>query len=183
MKKYEITEEQIKDLAQGKTNKKIKEMFPEVFEEKVELEDNTWYLDASDELFFNRKLDEDKASIGYGWVDGDWFNEGSIRNQYWVENKVNRKATNEEVTEALEKECIKRFGEDWENAKIENCLCQSVPNRGIYSIQIRNNGIWNKNGCIFKDGIWAEPLKEVELTMQQIADKFDVKVENLKIKK
>ena len=42
MAQYTITEEQIKSIAEGGGKKKIKEMFPEVFNPKLEV--GKWYL-------------------------------------------------------------------------------------------------------------------------------------------
>lgn len=57
-------------------------------------------------------------------------------------------------------------------------------NNNLWCIDInQNTNINMRHALIFKDGKWAKPVKETTLTYQQIADKFKVDVNTLKIKK
>lgn len=78
-----------------------------------------------------------------------------------------RVVTDKEVEEALKREAVKRFGKDWENAKIEECSFNGRNgnmNSSVFSVAIGKNSdgwmAWNKNGCILYKGKWAEPLEE-----------------------
>ena len=75
-----------------------------------------------------------------------------------------------EALELLEKECVKWGGENWKDAKIKECLILPTKgdNQGAYKANIRTNRIWNRNGCIFKDGVWAEKLEEPEIKEGQM---------------
>src|SRR5680860_169144 len=67
-----------------------------------------------------------------------------------------------EVIALLEKECVRWGGVNWKGVNIKECLSNPNyinSNKGLCSIRINISEIWNKNGCIFKDGVWAEKLE------------------------
>jgi|GEM_PF-4426498 len=67
MAQYTITEEQIMSIAEGGGKKKIKEMFPQVFNTKLEV--GKWY--KSESLLGVYNSDE----ITYGFFEGKFGNE------------------------------------------------------------------------------------------------------------
>jgi len=98
--KYEITEEQIKELAKG--NAKVKKMFPEVFENK-----NGWYKDNC--LFNKHWLGFYKDNVliyGIG-ANKQWFESSTTTN-----SSTEIKAQYSEVLEALTNEAKKRGFKD-----------------------------------------------------------------------
>jgi len=91
--KYEITEEQIKELAKG--NAKVKTMFPEVFETKLEA--GKWHYDKGNDWLFFRK---DNTSA-YGFVGSHYGNNYSM-----LSNIGFRLATKEEAEKLLDGKII-----------------------------------------------------------------------------
>lgn len=78
-----------------------------------------------------------------------------------------REATEEEVVKFFERYLIKRYGEDWIDVKVKECLHfkdGSKVNTGGFKVCIVKTyegwKVWNKNGCLFKGGGWAEVLEE-----------------------
>jgi len=88
MAQYTITEEQIKSIAEGGGKKKIKEMFPEVFETKLEV--GKWY--KSDTLLGCYKGN----GLCYGFYKESYGNNWHMTNSNRYEE-----ATPEEVEAAL----------------------------------------------------------------------------------
>src|SRR5680860_653726 len=75
-----------------------------------------------------------------------------------------------EAIELLERECVRWGGEGWKDAKVV-CLYSpegNLSNTGKYITSITTYEIWNKNGCIFKDGVWAEKLEEPDIKEGQM---------------
>src|SRR5699024_1070942 len=70
---------------------------------------------------------------------------------------------------ALLEETIRRYGENWEDEKIVKSIGM-VPygdNDGELDVEIKEYSssgwvVCNKNGCLFKKGVWAEKLEEPE---------------------
>ena len=98
-------------------------------------------------------------------------------------------ATDEEVNTALEKGCVKRFGEDWRNVKIEKCMFREDSNsinRRLFAVAVETNEVWSRNGCIFKDGKWAKPLKFTTVSEEEAkniaAEKYGTTPEQIKEK-
>ena len=78
-----------------------------------------------------------------------------------------RIATEEEVIQAFEKECIRRLGEDWKDVRIKTHANGGTINlnTGRHQISIRKDKhsgwvVWNKNGLVYCEGKWAEKLEE-----------------------
>lgn len=174
MKKFEITEEQIKELAKG--NKKVEKMFPEVFETKFEL--NNWYKiknepDNKSLVFFN-KIREKKLS-GFGFIyNGKWDDEiTTYRNFYELEL-----ATEEEVKSALIKEAERRGFKS--GAKFKSASSGDIFEAGNSEDLILFQNLQTLSypmGCIFKDGIWADIVKTKYLTKKQAEEEL-TKVKN-----
>jgi len=104
MKNYEITEEQIKELAKG--NAKVKKWFPEVFEtntlnKRVVVEDK--------KFTFNALVYDNGEPFIYGFNHGnEWSIPFNIYNVKTFCKSQIRLATDSEVLEALKNEAIKR---------------------------------------------------------------------------
>lgn len=157
--KYEITEEQIKKLAKG--NAKIKKMFPDVFETKLEV--GKWYksIDKPLHIFYVTEL-KDNRYYYYGFntlgffEKEDWFSFIHCGLQ-----KGFKPATDSEVLEALTNEANKRG--------FKRGVCFNIVNGERNPIHIDKNERYgfdnygNKllmnNWCIFENGIWATPIK------------------------
>src|SRR5690625_3348556 len=136
------------------------------------------------ELKKNRETKEFKLEVGGDYIaknneegviidrKGDYDNVGFIKGEFLYNmpcSKPNfwREATEEEVIQAFEKECIRMFGEDWKDVKIKSCVKYGdsrLLNDGKYVVDIRKYiggwTVWNKNGCIYYQGKWAEKLEE-----------------------
>lgn len=132
-------------------------------EEKALLEPNKkeeelvvgeWYVLRDGAL-----INHQDGSSGYGWTATHkiWYN-----NDGWNNKRDAVKANPEQVKEALTKECIKRYGENWRIVRIKahatdwgdrliNTDCFQSTITGSFSI-------WGINGLIFRDGKWAELL-------------------------
>ena len=77
-----------------------------------------------------------------------------------------REATEEEVIKAFKKYLIKRYGADWETMKIKGQYADaySSKNDGLWEVKFSKYddgwGVYNKNGLLYYNGIWAERLEE-----------------------
>lgn len=78
-----------------------------------------------------------------------------------------QEVTKEEVKKYFESHLIKRYGEDWRDVKVKECLhfnYELKVNTGGFKVGIVKTfegwKVWNKNGCLFKGGEWAEVLGE-----------------------
>lgn len=67
--------------------------------------------------------------------------------------------------EELLKEVKKRFGEDWENAEIEEdgYPFDNVINESNRLPCITSVWIFTENGMVYQDGTWAEPKKPYKI--------------------
>lgn len=81
--------------------------------------------------------------------------------EYW------RLATEKEVREAFEEECVRRYGKDWKDVKIKNhanCMdeCLNIGKCAVYIGKSSTHGwaVWNRNGLLYADGKWAEVKEE-----------------------
>lgn len=194
MRTFEITKEQILELAntygtdtstclRSNLTTYLKCNFPEAF--KTELEVGKWYSHKEGEcLAFVEKL-TDNDFIGYGFeYPKKWRNtKGNWTNGYskWT------LATEEEVKTALIAEAKRRGFKHGVKIKPINKVTH-LNNKIDLGYKIcfyeRDNEFWMGGYCLFKDGKWAEIISEpIELTLEQIAEKFNVNVEQLKIKK
>lgn len=180
-----ITEQQIKDCYENK--ELLKEYFPDVF--KPILEVGKWYKGLNRAIaFYDKKGQNYGLSNGYGIDDnGDWCSGThwtfEIFPKYWI------KATKEEVEKALISEA----------EKIGFTKGVILAPKGINNfMEFQQGGICGEfkyiesrnilectrgRGHIFHNGKWAEIIQEteIELTLDQIAEKFGV--DKVKIKK
>lgn len=71
-------------------------------------------------------------------------------------------ASNSEVLEALLKETIKQYGEDWRDVKIKVHASGKDfgINRNLFITSTDIEGIWNTQGELYSTGKWAEKLEE-----------------------
>ena len=181
MKNYKITEEQIKQLAKG--NAKVKKMFPEVFENKLEvgkLEVGKWYknedygnlvfmTDKFKEQDFESKFTTFAKRYGFKFTDKkEWYND-----LYFSDSRKFTLATDTEVLEALTDEAKKRgfvkgaYFKSLDGYEINHSI-------GELDFWLEENNLrittpkeewkyYGGKGCsnpaIFKDGIWATLIK------------------------
>ena len=168
--KYEITKEQLQELAKG--NAKVERWFPEAFETKFEV--GKWYKNKDDNHLYCVVAQTDSQYNpfqAYGFnSDGSW----SKTNSRCLTNF--RPATESEVFEALKKEAVKRGFV--KGAKITNVINEYTEN--IYSGTYKNgsNSILVDtcdygNFTIFKDGKWAEIIKEKTLSKSEAEAKLN----------
>lgn len=177
--------------------KRIESEFPEAFPKALQL--GKWYKfyyhyepNILRALLFITIIDGDEAWFNYGidvseeenvWLEKDWYNKG----HKFIE------CTPEEVCAALEKEIIKRFGEDWENAKIEahadgGHWIGNGLNKGGFASGIGKHKVFSKHGVLYSNGVFAKPLpieKTVitrEKALKILAKKLKVSPENIEIK-
>ena len=102
---------------------------------------------------------------------GDFGNKGFYddlyKNQLSCSGTSNwREATEEEVIEAFKKHLIHRYGEDWRTMKIKESHPNSSSdiNDDSWNVVISKLSfgwnVWNKNGLLYRNGIWVERLEE-----------------------
>jgi len=211
MEKFEITKERIKILENCVNENmhfmvvsNLKNWFPNAFKEELRL--NTWYKNTTkgfdDLLACITKFNGNRFDF-YGFDVSDIYQE----NDYYELSDRNislRLATPEEVQTALTKEAIKRGFVD---GVTFNPVGFTSKFKAIGNVEIKFKSEYNelqiwadsleckesnyksigRGFCvIFKDGIFGNIINEQqpqELTLQQIADKFEIPTEQLRIKK
>ena len=154
MKKYELTQEQINQLAEKKHAKELLQKFiPDAFENKLEV--GKWYISEHYLVYYlgNYKCNCIKLS------DGEWFD--NIHHSLYSHLKSYRLATEEEVVKALINEAIKRgykkgvkckFGTSKEIRTIEtNKFFFDFNSNKLY---LRHSS-GNSADEIFRNGFWA----------------------------
>ena len=164
MKTFELTQEQINQLAEKKHAKELLQKFiPEAFETKLEV--GKWHKskERKNKTLFVPNKEQCDGNMGYGFNYLSEFKEsnfnlcGSFPNNFEL-------ATEEEVSEALINEAKKRYT----NKKVR-CL----DTNDIFEIDFNElryyedvNGLYAFDNDleteieIFKDGIWAEIIEE-----------------------
>jgi len=184
MKKFKITKEQIKTLIDTKDlclKETLQIWFPDAFKE--ELEYGRWLKNDNYPLwlcFF--KIDDKNEAFGID-NNGKWFETWTDANPNFM-NK-NRYATPEEVQTALTKEATKRGYKDG-NYKCLSSTYKTYKHSDDYEFyngKLCSGFVNGSRNIIFDNGTWAEIIKPKELTLQQIADKFEIPIEQLRIKK
>lgn len=145
--------------------------------EYKELEDGTLMIQKKEIAPFELELGKDYVSDdgktividrrGDGWNSGFYVNNFST--SLLCSNPLQwQEASSKQVREAFEKELVRRYGEDWRNVKIKECMYNKRNERlntYSYGIYIKKNytstwTVWNKNGCLYNNGKWAEVLEE-----------------------
>ncbi len=167
MKKYELTQEQINQLAEKKHAKELlKEFIPDAFENKLEV--GKWYKSNKGSICFNLE----DSYYGFDFV-GDWrdityFKIGQDKSEWEL-------ATEEEVREALINEAKKRGFNTIGNLKIKNTFggisngFLTITNDFYYDY--KGNTLSLDGAIIFNNGVWAEIIeepKETEPTEEEI---------------
>lgn len=167
MKKYELTQEQINQLAEKKHAKELlKEFIPEAFEN--ELEFGKWYISEHYLVYYlgNYKCNCIELS------DGEWIE--NVHHSLSGHLKSYRLATEEEVVKALINEAIKRgykkgvkckFGTSKEIRTIEtNKFFFDFNSNKLYLIHSSGDNADE----IFRNGFWAEIVIEYIPTQEEI---------------
>lgn len=174
---YNITTEQIKDIAQGGGKSKIKQMFPQVFETK--LEEGKWYKHSKLPIIFCLTSYEGSA-YGYGLDEEGWFDHSKedtgrcAANWAHIEHLI--PATAKEVEDALIREAKKRGFV--EGAKYKNWYASSgTIKESCYKYDPDNNTLGQVNNnfkgnhhFIFDGGKWAEILPEPKVITKTEAE-------------
>lgn len=156
---------------------KIEAQFPELF---PKLEVGRWLKDDTNQKWLMYR--DVKNIYGFDTL-GNWFYR---ENESYEPNSCDRYATDKEVETALIAEAKRRgFNKTTMitqtfNENQEMCI-------GFWdesSVKFERNKLFAKGVRIFDNGKWAEIISDpIEVTLEQIADKFNVNVEQLKIKK
>ena len=148
-------------LPKGWELEKLEDGVYEVIQKSNKLENGKDHVHAYlDLLVINRIGDEGNSGFTH---NGERFDSKII----FSYPKEWREATNEEVVSFFEKHLIERYGEDWRNVKIKECMyfggCE-YHNTECYNSVIskyeRRWQVWNNNGCLFNGKEWAEVLEE-----------------------
>ena len=167
MKKYELTQEQINQLAEKKHAKELlKEFIPEAFETKLEV--SKWYISEYYLVYYlgNYKCNCIELSNGK-WIENEYHSLSGHLKSY-------RLATEEEVKEALINEAIKRgfknvgelslkivSGEMFKKGSFETA------NNNFRYVSVENR--LHLDGVeIFYNGKWAEIVSEYIPTQEEI---------------
>tara|TARA_R110000868_G_scaffold312096_2_gene573034 strand:- start:1360 stop:1950 length:591 start_codon:yes stop_codon:yes gene_type:complete len=191
MENYTITEEQIKQAhnhACSEWKERIERWFPDAF--KSELMVGRWaYIkhNSMDNALIFIKDKSEHYTYGFNHA-GEWtekYDNENFHNRY-IKDFV-QYATMEEVESALIEEAKRRYGANWEqveiNAHADGANWSGLGiNKGSFNIGVFWNKMYSVNGVIYIDGVWAEPLLKIEVTLREIAEKFNVSVEQLIIK-
>lgn len=169
--------------------RKIEKQLPELFKKSVTI--GKWYKNKLifGSLFCVTNISSNNNAFGgYGFERMDtgrpaWIDESG--NEYFPISGATP-ASDEEVKESLLAEAKRRGYKDG-NYK---CLVgKTMAHSDNYRYHPENNKVTSGyvNGCanvVFDDGKWAkiEETKQTELTLEQIAEKFNVPVSQLRIK-
>ena len=167
MKKYELTQEQINQLAEKKHAKELlKEFIPEAFEN--ELEFGKWYISEHYLVYYlgNYKCNCIKLS------DGKWFD--NIHHSLSCHLKSYRLATEEEVKEALINEAIKRGFKNVGELSLKLVSGEMFKKGSFVTVnnKFRYFSVENRLNLdgveIFYNGKWAEIVIEDIPTQEEI---------------
>ncbi len=167
MKKYELTQEQINQLAEKKHAKELlKEFIPKAFENELEV--GKWYISERYLVYY---LGNYKCNC-IEFSDGKWIE--NVHHSLSCHLKNYRLATEEEVVKALINEAIKRgynkgvkckFGTSKEIRTIEtNKFFFDFNSNKLY---LRHSSGDNADE-IFRNGFWAEIVIEDIPTQEEI---------------
>ena len=160
MKKFTITEEQIKELSKWKHGKRLmQDWFPEAFEKQLEVGKvykNKYSIfkvtDLKDDVYSGYGLENEK------WLSGD-FSKKSTSNDV--------EATKEEWLEALKEEAKRRgFKKGVKYNYVDKPYLIKMFNDELdlgHSVDLVDGG-----DIILEDGVWAEVIKEEIPTQKEI---------------
>ena len=164
MKKYELTQEQINQLAEKKHAKELlKEFIPEAFETKLEVGKVYKYQSLEEGKFMFKFNRFGVDNYGFNTI-GEWSNNLGV----W-ENKVNlyEEATEEEWLEALKEEARKRGfkkGVKYNYVDKPYLIKTFKDELNLGSLVDLVDDIY----IILRDGVWAEVIKEDIPTQEEI---------------
>ena len=165
MKTFELTQEQINQLAEKKHAKELlQEFIPEAFETKLEV--GKWYKSESGSICFNLEDSYYGFDCVGDWRDITYFKIGEDIYEWEL-------ATEEEVREALINEAKKRGYK--EGVKCKFGIIEEIrtieTNDFVFKLEYNTLGIKLKNGnadVIFRSGKWAEIIEQSEPTKEEI---------------
>ena len=168
MKTFELTQEQINQLAEKKHAKELLQQFiPEAFETKPIV--GKWYISDHYLIYYLGNNECNCIKL----IDGEWLEK--IHHSLSGHLKSYRLATEEEVSEALINEAKKRGFNNIGNLKIKSIHggisneYQTITNNFYYDYKSNTSQL--DGVIIFKDGVWAEIIeepKETEPTEEEI---------------
>ena len=182
MKKFELTKEQLTYLHSVDSVKEtIEEWFPSEFQK---LEYGKWYKCTFNNNRISLQVDKNTR---YGFdFSGDWINFNNAMVDITKEDSWTL-ATPQEVEEALTKEAVKRYEIkigitlkwNFDGVKYSSTYWEDLD-----CFKYKNNSLFFNGGILMQNGIWAEIVSEpIELTLDQVAEKFGYDVEQIKIVK
>lgn len=178
MKTYEITEEQIKELSIWGNVQKVKEWWPEVFNKK---QIGRWYKIPSSEnlyLLYVKEIHSNGNVTAYGFDHNDnWATECLCSINMFTE------ASFEEVKSRLIEEARRRGLIP--GAKLTNGFIPVLYSK-IYNYYQDSDTIYLNGVSIYTRGTWTAVMEEtppLELTIDDIAAKYGVTPDKIKIKK
>lgn len=188
MRKFEITKEQILELAEKQSGRraKLKQWFPQAFQS--ELKTGKWYKSnlLEGKLYCFTKFEQCDGYVRryyYGFSEDVW------RLDYTASNRLDKSwtpATDKEVETALTNEFFSKV-KVGNTVKCLNGVAVDIEGKNTVFEKSTNTLLLEDTYHrfeIFKDGKFAEIISEpIEFTLEQIAEKFNVNVEQLKIKK
>ena len=167
MKKYELTQEQINQLAEKKHAKELlKEFIPEAFEN--ELEFGKWYISEHYLVYY---LGNYKCNC-IELCDGEWFE--NAHHSLYGHLKSYRLATEEEVKEALINEAIKRGYKKGVKCKFGTSKEIRTIETNKFFFDFNSNKLYLRHSSgdnadeIFRNGFWAEIVIEDIPTQEEI---------------
>jgi hypothetical protein len=167
-KTYTITGDLIKKIASDgiSCHFLMKENYPEVFEEKkTELVAGKWYVYPPEPKFITY-VKETGIRFGTG-TTGNWFNNSDTVK----DTRGYREATDQEVTEALTKEAVKRgFGE---NVYVKDC---GNTHNGEFHYHANYNYLYCGGYAVFVDGEWVTIIEQKPMTQEQIEKELGYKI-------
>jgi hypothetical protein len=173
---YTLTKEQVIYLhSLNECKEQIEEWFPEF--KKPSLEVGKWYKNIHGAMWFY----QGNNIKTYGFTTcNTYFNTLFINWEFgnWT------LATPQEVEEALTKEAVKRGYEM--GVKVKDIGSKNITNisKSRFDFYPIDNDAYMGGAKIFDNGIWAEIISEpIELTLDQVAEKFGYDVSQIKIVK
>ena len=171
MKKYELTQEQINQLAEKKYAKELlQEFLPEAFENKLEVGKVYKYPSLGGGKFMFKFNEFGINNYGFNII-GEWSDNLGV----W-KNKVNlyEEATKEEWLEALKEEAIKRGFKNVGELSLK-LVSGAMFKKGSFVTTNNNfryisveNMLYLDGVEIFYNGKWAEIIKEEKPTQEEI---------------
>jgi len=156
---------------------KLKELCPELFENKLEV--GKWYksLEHPEQLIFILDFKDVQKIKAYGFdIYGIWKSDEGRFSWGLPEDGKYKPATPEEIKTALEKEAVKRGYKEGVRIKSFNKkygICMIAKNDGTI---FENNELWIGGCRVFSEGTWATIIKPNRMTKQEAKEKFNIEI-------